>query len=486
MLVSRAKSSKKPTMHDFESIPETLNESAAIEDLSATALELGEEDAPFGETEEMQLASELLEITDENELDGFIGTLITRAAGGARRVASSPEFRRLLRQAAKSALPMIGGAAGNLIAPGASAATGSKLAAAASNLFGLELEGLSPEDQEFEVARRFVRFAGAGARNAARFRGRVPPKLAARRALGAAARRHAPGFLRRPRARRWPRRGRFGALEPDYGYAAPLPIEVTCHCCGAPQPEPARGASVAGDDANSLPDTEPANTEPQTQTLKETQMHDLDHTTMEISDEADGFEFGEEPEYTGEGESPFNQEQEEQLAAELLEINDEQELDQFLGSLFKKVRGFVGSALRSPLLRPLGGFLKGAIKKALPIAGGALGSMFVPGIGGQIGSRLASGAGSLLGLEFEGLAPEDQEFEVAKRLVRMAGTAMQNAAQSTGADPQSAAKSAVISAAQAHLPGLLQQQHGMTGRHRHRPRSGRWYRRNRMIVLVGV
>ena len=94
---------------------------------------------------------------------------------------------------------MIGDATGDLLAPGVGGAIGSKLAAAAGNLFGLELEGMSPEDQEFEVARRFVRFAGAAARNARRSRN-------PRAALTAAARRFAPGFLRRrrpgPRRRR--------------------------------------------------------------------------------------------------------------------------------------------------------------------------------------------------------------------------------------------------------------------------------------------
>ena len=110
--------------------------------------------------------------------------------------------------------------------------------------------------------------------------------------------------------------------------------------------------------------------------------------------------------------------------------------------------------------------------------------MVVPGLGGQIGSRLASGAGSLLGLEYEGLAPEDQEFEVAKRLVQMAGAAVQNAAQNpAAADPQAAAKSALIAAAKDHVPGLLQPSPPAAGR---RPRSGRWYRRGGRIVLVGV
>lgn len=214
-------------------------------------------------------------------------------------------------------------------------------------------------------------------------------------------------------------------------------------------------------------------------------MHDLDRTTMELADE---FEFSEEQdEYAENSESPFSEEEEAELASELLEISDEQELDQFLGKLLRKAKRVVGGALKSPLLQPLGGFLKGAIKKALPIAGGALGNLIVPGLGGQIGSRLASGAGGLLGLELENAAPEDQEFEVAKRLVRMAGSAVQSAAQAAdgASDPHAAARAAIMAAAKAHVPGLVQPQHGSTPR-RARAQSGRWYRRNNKIVLIGA
>jgi hypothetical protein len=463
-------------MHDLEFGAESLDETgaAALEYGAGANYESGAEDTPFSEIEEMQLAAQLLEITDENELDGFIGSLIGRAARGARRLASSPELRGLLLQAAKRALPMIGGGSANLIGPG----VGSKLAAAAGNLFGLELEGLSPEDQEFEVAKRFVRFAGASARNAARSRGR----FSASRALGAAARRHAPGFLRRPR-----RGVRISGGWPGYDPRQPIPLAVTCQCaCGGAAASPDSATTATGD-SKSLPDAEPADsTDSQPQSTKGNDMHDLDRTTMELSDEGE-FEFPEmEGEYGESPESPFSEEEESELAAELLEITDEQELDQFIGSLLKKAKRFVGGALKSPLLRPLGGFIKGAIKKALPAAGGALGNMFVPGIGGQLGSQLASKAGDLLGLEFENAGPEDQEFEVAKRLVRMAGTAVQNAAQTPmSGDPHETAKSAMVAAAQAHVPGLVQSQARRNGGHR-RPRSGRWYRRHGRIVLVGV
>lgn len=51
----------------------------------------------------------------------------------------------------------------------------------------------------------------------------------------------------------------------------------------------------------------------------------------------------------------------------------------------------------------------------------------------MIGSNLASVAGSALGLELEGLSPEDREFEAAKQFVRFAGQTVSNARQ---ADPR--------------------------------------------------
>ncbi|MBM3141233.1 MAG: sigma-54 factor interaction domain-containing protein [Chloroflexi bacterium] len=54
------------------------------------------------------------------------------------------------------------------------------------------------------------------------------------------------------------------------------------------------------------------------------------------------------------------------LAAELLEVTDEYELDQFLGKLIRRGARAVGKAMRSPVGRSLA-------KQLLPIAGGAVG-----------------------------------------------------------------------------------------------------------------
>ncbi len=60
----------------------------------------------------------------------------------------------------------------------------------------MELEGLSPQDQEFEVARRFVRFAGSATKKAVQAPPHVPPQQAAKKAAISAARKHAPGLVK--------------------------------------------------------------------------------------------------------------------------------------------------------------------------------------------------------------------------------------------------------------------------------------------------
>jgi hypothetical protein len=183
-------------------------------------------------------------------------------------------------------------------------------------------------------------------------------------------------------------------------------------------------------------------------------------------------------------ESPFSEAEEMALAAELLEISDEAELDQFLGKLFKKVTGGLRKVGR--FLRPLGGALKGLAKKALPFVGGALGSFIpIPGVGTAVGSALGGALSKALEAEFAGLNDEDQEFEVARRFVRVAGSAAQQVAQAQpGADPQTTVRNALTSAAQQHVPGLTLP--GQSTSTSGKGQRGRWMRQGRTIVLYGV
>lgn len=250
-------------------------------------------------------------------------------------------------------------------------------------------------------------------------------------------------------------------------------------------------------------------------------MHDLDRTqnlyesefdaaeTYEYKGDYEGEGEGEGEEFQGEGylfegesESAFDEIEEMELAADFLEVTDDTELDQFLGKLLSKAKKAAGGFVKSGLGQQLGGLLKGAAKQALP----ALGNIALPGIGGAAGGRAAAALGDIFGLELEGLSPQDQEFEGARKFVRFAGDVAQAAANAPPSmPPQQAARAAVIKAAQKHAPGLLRpanrqrrqgngyqvggggQRGGVRYRdHRATQQSGRWVRRGDRIILFGV
>ena len=185
-------------------------------------------------------------------------------------------------------------------------------------------------------------------------------------------------------------------------------------------------------------------------------------------------------------EATFSEADEMELAAELLSVSNEAELEQFLGNLFKKAAGFI----KGPIGQKLIGTVKGLAKKALPMLGSAVGNMIVPGLGGVIGGKLASAAGGMFGLELEGLSYEDQEFEVAKQIVRLGAAAAVNAAQApANAPPDHVVRQAMTAAAQQYAPGTLRNGGpvGYPGRRRHRcshSATGRWIRRGNSILLL--
>ncbi|SOZ19351.1 conserved hypothetical protein [Cupriavidus taiwanensis] len=183
----------------------------------------------------------------------------------------------------------------------------------------------------------------------------------------------------------------------------------------------------------------------------------------ELGQELGGMATEFEGEFEGEGEfeNEFEQEvsgemQEMELAAELLAVNSEQEMEQFLGGLVRSVGRAASSFARSSAGKALGGILRSAAKAALPVVGSALGNLVVPGAGGAIGGKLASMAGSALGLELEGLSNEDREFEVARRVVRIGQQATRNLlTMPRNVPPSRAARAAFLQAARQVAPGLL-------------------------------
>ena len=127
-------------------------------------------------------------------------------------------------------------------------------------------------------------------------------------------------------------------------------------------------------------------------------MHDIDNTRLEVAPEYQEYQEYQEsdaaqPERLEEGEGdlemPMSEAEEEALAAELLGVSNEAELDQFLGGLFRKIsKGIKGAAgFLSRAAGPLAGALKGIARTALPALGTVLGTAIpIPGVGTALGA----------------------------------------------------------------------------------------------------
>jgi len=151
----------------------------------------------FSEAEEMELAGELLSVSNEGELDRFLGDLVSRATKAVGSFARSPIGQAVggvLKGVAKKALPMAGTAIGTYFGGPLGAKIGSGLANAASNALGLEAE-MAGEDREFEGAKQFVRLAAQTAAQAAAAPPGADPRTVAQQAAVAAAKQLAPGLL---------------------------------------------------------------------------------------------------------------------------------------------------------------------------------------------------------------------------------------------------------------------------------------------------
>ena len=116
-------------------------ESLEQESFEASGLATETEESVLDESQEMEFASGLLEITHEHGIARYIDDLISSVAQSCRKPIPSlarRELSGLLRKAAERALPALD--------PQRSLQTG---VTSAARVFGLELEGLSNEDREF-------------------------------------------------------------------------------------------------------------------------------------------------------------------------------------------------------------------------------------------------------------------------------------------------------------------------------------------------
>ncbi|MGK5004485.1 hypothetical protein [Janthinobacterium sp. LB2P70] len=159
---------------------------------------------PLQQEDELALAAQLLELQAPAQFDAFLARQLGATAAG-QQVRGTPlegPLRQLLGKVVAPLLPLHGGS------PQA-------LKRRAAGIFGMELEGLSPEDKEFELARQVVHLidavntalaqdGGTGAR---------APRARVETALLQVARSVAPGLLRQapqtpgPDGGRWRREG---------------------------------------------------------------------------------------------------------------------------------------------------------------------------------------------------------------------------------------------------------------------------------------
>ena len=239
-------------------------------------------------------------------------------------------------------------------------------------------------------------------------------------------------------------------------------------------------------------------------------------------------------EYSNEFGQESNYEQlEMEMTYELMAVTNEMELNHFLGGLMKKTlgaaKGAATSFINSSAGKSVGNYLVNFGKKTLPqlatkyggqalgALGGKLGNAIGGKVGGQLGSTIAAGmqkGGTWLGqqggayvggkagdfvadkakqifnLEFEGLSPEDREFEIARSFVRFSSDLARRAYGGYRRNPRiplrDLGRRSIYDAASRYAPGLIMNDSpdmiiNSTG-----AMSGRWIRQNGNIVILGA
>ncbi len=198
-----------------------------------------------------------------------------------------------------------------------------------------------------------------------------------------------------------------------------------------------------------------------------------------------------------------------ELALELLQVSNEEELGNLFAGLVKGATKAAGTASRlyqSRVAPHLTDILKTAAGGLVPAAGQALGSVAFGKTGGEWGKAAGEALKSFADWELEGLSQEDREFETARALVHWAKDAAQRAAAMTpqaaarpsaasGATrqvpPAQVAKAAAVTAAQRVAPGLAEVVRQIpvpstgAGGPATAEQSGRWTRRGNTVVLHG-
>jgi hypothetical protein len=289
------------------------------------------------------------------------------------------------------------------------------------------LEGLSPEDSEFEVSKQFVRFAGTTVKNALEAAPHTDPAYVARSAAVKAAQMHAPGLMNvatRDRSDGAGNRGR--SVQPSSHDKGDMTV-------------PNLNGTQNGSQSNGFRGALPRN-------------------AMVLSEE-----------------------EQIDIASELMELESEEEFENFLGDLISHGAEAAGKFISSPTGQALGQVLKDTAKQLLPVAGQAVGTYFGGSTGGQIGGALGTAASNLFEAE-----SEEQEWEAANTFVKVVVDAVNNAGDApAGTNPDAVARDAVAEAIHVHAPHLADA-YSRGGRSRRRQHSGRWVQHGGRIFVIGA
>ena len=189
--------------------------------------------------------------------------------------------------------------------------------------------------------------------------------------------------------------------------------------------------------------------------------------------------YNPELEFLDDGKADHHGDDEREFAADMLELEDERGIAEFLASLVAKTATGGPRLLHTALGQSLVGALEQAARRVLPIHSTSLSGPTSNALGVTSVNDLKRKAAELFGIELEGLSSEDKEFALAQQFVRFAADTIRRSTDSeTRGDPSRTVEAALVQAAREHAPGLLAQ-HALR-----LPLQGRWRRSgNRIIVF---
>ncbi len=147
----------------------------------------------LNEEQHAQMASALMDVNSEEELEYFLGDIISGVANTVGKFISSPTGQALgqgLKAVAKQVLPIAGQALGDYVGGGAGGQIGGALGTAAAG--ALEMEA---EEMEWEAANTMVKIATDAVKKAAEAPQTANPQAIAKKAIIEAAKIHAPHIV---------------------------------------------------------------------------------------------------------------------------------------------------------------------------------------------------------------------------------------------------------------------------------------------------